>query len=130
MSPNRKLALLLMRKAAQDETVLRILSDSTESPYEAIGFHAPQAVEKIIKAVLVAHEVKYRRVHDIVELIRLLQDNAIPFPVHLEELRRLTPFAIDFRYDEFLPDAAVTLERDTICNLVEQTRAWAEKIIV
>jgi predicted DNA binding CopG/RHH family protein len=45
-------ARLFLRKAEQDEFVLALPLGSPESPEEAVGFHAQQAVEKRIKAVL------------------------------------------------------------------------------
>ena len=129
MLPNVKLAHLLIGKADKDEQVLRILLASPEAPYEAIGFHAQQAVEKLIKAVLAARSVRYRRVHDILELIDLLNDNGIPFPETLEEVKRLNPFAVDYRYDEFLPGGPAPFERATMLTLVEETRAWAERMV-
>jgi hypothetical protein len=43
---SRELAELLLRKAEQDEFVLRELNPNPASPDEVIGFHAQQAVEK------------------------------------------------------------------------------------
>jgi hypothetical protein len=41
----------VLDKAAQDEFVLNVLVPHPQSPDEAIGFHAQQAVEKTVKAV-------------------------------------------------------------------------------
>ena len=46
---SRQYAEILLRKAAQDEFVLTVLVPLPESPDEAIGFHAQQAVEKLLK---------------------------------------------------------------------------------
>jgi predicted transcriptional regulator len=43
------LALLLSRKAAGDEDVVRRLIDIPEVVDETLGFHAQQAIEKLIK---------------------------------------------------------------------------------
>ena len=48
MRRSRELAELLVRKAAQDEFVIEKLISDPASPEEAIGFHAQQAIEKLI----------------------------------------------------------------------------------
>lgn len=57
----RELAELLLRKAAQDEFTLKKLSPDPASPDEVMGFHAQQAIEKMLKAVLSLAEIRYRR---------------------------------------------------------------------
>lgn len=41
-----------LHKAAQDEYVLARLSDDPAAPDEQLGFHAQQAVEKLLKSAL------------------------------------------------------------------------------
>jgi len=46
----------LRRKAAGDEEAIRALFDVSSVPDEVIGFHAQQAVEKLLKALLSARK--------------------------------------------------------------------------
>jgi HEPN domain-containing protein len=48
----REQALLLLRKAAQDEALLDQVLTSDQVSDEIIGFHCQQAAEKILKALL------------------------------------------------------------------------------
>ncbi len=48
----REQALLLLRKAAQDESLLDEVLDSVNVGDEVIGFHCQQAAEKMLKALL------------------------------------------------------------------------------
>jgi hypothetical protein len=41
-----------MKKAAGDEAILARLIEDADIPDDALGFHAQQAVEKMIKAIL------------------------------------------------------------------------------
>ena len=77
---------VLFCKAAQDEFTIHKLIPDPASPDEVIGFHAQQAVEKLLKAVLSSASVRYRRTHDLVELIDLLRDHGVDFPEELEEV--------------------------------------------
>ena len=85
MRHSRELADVLLRKAEQDEFALDKLIPDPNSPDEIIGFHAQQAIEKMLKAVLASAAVRYRYTHDLVELLDLLRKNSIACPKELEE---------------------------------------------
>lgn len=67
-----------MEKAAGDEKILFRLIDEDDIPDDGLGFHAQQAVEKMIKAVLAHNEVFYERTHNIAYLLNLLDEADIP----------------------------------------------------
>ena len=120
---------ILLRKASQDQFTIAKLSPDADSPDEVIGFHAQQATEKILKAVLSFHDVPYRHTHDLVELIDQIRDAGIEFPSELEDVRRLGPFATVFRYDELAPELDEPFDRSWAVDCVRRTRAWAEMAI-
>ncbi len=124
-----RLAHLLLRKAAQDEFIVSKIIDDPDSPDEAIGFHAQQAVEKLLKAVLASRGVRYRKTHDLVELIDLLHENNILFPPELEDVRQLTPFATEFRYEEFLDEAESPFDRPMVQQFILKARVWAKTML-
>jgi HEPN domain-containing protein len=132
MSKSCEHARLLMVKAAEDLYVLGRLIEDDSAPLAAIGFHAQQAVEKYLKAVLAKREVSYARTHDIAALLKLLTKNDIGAPPPAAaELRSLTPFAAAFRYDE-LPaedDSTPPLDRAGILQCVRQVKAWAQQLL-
>ncbi|MCX7049356.1 MAG: HEPN domain-containing protein [Candidatus Sumerlaeota bacterium] len=119
----------LLRKASQDEFAVNKLIADSESPIELIGFHAQQAVEKTLKAVLAYHAIRYRRIHDLVELIDLLRENNIVFPDELDDVRRLNPFAVEFRYDDIMDDLQEVFDREWIQSCVKRIKTWALTII-
>jgi HEPN domain-containing protein len=119
-------AELLLRKARQDEFALEKLVTDPASPDEILGFHAQQAVEKTLKAVLALHDVRYPFVHDLKTLVDLLGKSKISFPQQLEEVRRLTPFATVFRYEYLPAEPRRALDRSWALELVRHVRAWAE----
>ena len=57
-------ARLLQRKAARDLTVLDRLLDDAAIDDETLGYHAQQAAEKLIKALLALHGHDYSRSHN------------------------------------------------------------------
>lgn len=122
-------AQLLLRKAAHDEYAVNRLGEDPDAPDELIGFHAQQAVEKALKAVLAARAVRYRWTHDLVELVDLLRENGIRLPERFEDIFDLNPFAAEFRYDEMPQRPEEPFDRAAVRELVAGVRAWAEGVI-
>ncbi len=92
----------------------------------AVCFHAQQAVEKSLKAVLFLKLIEFRRTHDLVTLAALLRRRGIDPPVPHEALRRLNLFAVTFRYDDM---EIVRVTRDEAGQMVAIVRAWAAQAL-
>jgi HEPN domain-containing protein len=95
----RELALLLVRKAEGDESILDRLLDDHDVPDDVLGFHVQQAVEKRLKAVLALNEVEYEHTHSVSYLTTLIEKHGIDLPGCREEIEGLTPWAVAARYD-------------------------------
>ncbi len=54
------LAERLLRKAGQDRHAAQVLALAPDTADEAIGFHAQQAVEKLMKAVLAGLAIPFK----------------------------------------------------------------------
>jgi HEPN domain-containing protein len=117
----------LIQKAVQDEFILKKLVDDPESPEEGIGFHAQQAVEKLIKAVLALNKVVFPRTHDLENLVKLIDQNNINRPKVLDQVGDLTPYAVEFRYDALPLDEENYLDSSWVMKLVEETKQWTNK---
>jgi HEPN domain-containing protein len=98
-------------------------------PDELIGFHVEQAVEKTLKAALTLSSIYYGRTHSIAALIDLLVKNRIAFPPDLDQVRRLTPFAVAFRYNELPPQQQRPFDRSWALDCVRRVRAWAKSLL-
>ena len=120
----REQARTLLEKADQDLFVLDKLLADPASPAEAIGFNAQQAAEKLLKAALVAAGVGYPKTHRLAQLLDLLADGGVVLPPGLDELRILTPFAVDFRYDMYVPDEEEPFDWPEIRRLLKDLRGW------
>lgn len=120
---------ILLRKAEQDEYVVDRLMALSDSPDEVIGFHLPQAAEKLLKAALCVRGILYRRTHNLGELIHLLEVRESPIPDCLDSLHDLTPYATEWRYD-FLPDeGGEAFDRTSAREAVRQLRNWVEGLV-
>ena len=71
MSDIKPQALRLLRKASDDLHDLICLSADPATSLWSMGFHAQQAVEKALKAVLMQREVRYPFTHGMLDGIEL-----------------------------------------------------------
>lgn len=122
----RDLAARFARKARSDEIALDKLADDLDVPDDLIGFHAQQALEKLLKAALAYTGVAPPRIHDLGELIARLGDVGLTPPTSVGEARALVPWAVEFRSDDILDEQ---LDRTAACATVRQVRAWVDGLL-
>ena len=87
----------LLRKAEHDLiTADCIVGNPVLS--DGVCFHAQQAAEKSLKALLAADGVEYPRTHDIDRLLNLVEPRFSEFEQLRDELGPLSGYAVDARY--------------------------------
>lgn len=122
----RELAQVLARKAEGDESILDRLLDDADVPDDVLGFHAQQAIEKRLKAVLAFHGIGYDRTHSIGYLTSLLERHGIALPQERERIEELTPWAVVARYEDTLEEA---LDRVAVGQQVSVVRDWSARLL-
>lgn len=98
-SRSRRLSRVVRRwleSAEEDRTAVRALS-ALGTP-RALGFHAQQAVEKLIKAVLISYDVQPEETHAVGVLLGQLHRLDRSLVDSLGPVDRLTPYAVRLRY--------------------------------
>ena len=89
----------LLDLAEGDFQAFSILRAHPAAPPAPTCFHAQQCVEKALKAVLTAHQVHFRRTHDLEDIFDQLQLAKLPPPFDADEYSALNPCAVELRYD-------------------------------
>lgn len=89
-------------------------------------FHAQQAAEKPIKAVLVLHDIDFPWVHDLAHLSALVPDNL--HATALDEAVVLTPYGTAARYPKRTSSYTTTLAAEAV-ELARAVVTWAASII-
>ena len=94
-------------------------------------FHAQQAVEKSLKAVLVSRSLPFSRTHSIETLNHELRKGGVEVPEAARSAEGFTDFATDARYgDSDSAEDAVTEARcDIIAEIAAAVVAWAKSEI-
>jgi HEPN domain-containing protein len=94
----REQANALLQKARQDLYMMRAHQNDPHVSDETWGFHAQQAVEKLLKAILSYRQVQYPFTHRLRVLAELLHEAGADLPECFEPLLDLTPYAAELRY--------------------------------
>jgi HEPN domain-containing protein len=110
--------LRLARLAAGDKLVRR----------EQVCFHAQQAAEKAIKAVLLSRGTEFPLTHDIEELLEIAQNTGMALPADVAEGGLLTPYAVETRYPGYWHEITGDELKEAI-RLAEIAVKWAEEVI-
>jgi HEPN domain-containing protein len=88
--------------AAEDLGAARGIVEGGSGVPRHACFFAQQAAEKALKAVLIAHGLRYPKVHDLERLLGL-QPAGFALGVAVPELAKLTDLAVDARYPGLSP---------------------------
>jgi HEPN domain-containing protein len=121
---HREVAQLLLEKAAGDLAAAQLLAADERQADHVIGFHAQQAVEKAIKAVLASREQEIPRNHDLAFLISLAEDGG-SLPPDVAGAAWLTPWAGGWRYDT----EASPIDRPLAIAAAESAVRWSSTLI-
>ena len=115
-----------LRHARSDLALARMRKTKTLL-YEHLCFHAQQAAEKALKAVLVQHGIRVPRSHDLAYLTNMLP-KGISMPVGLVELPTLTKYAVHQRYPGESPSLTPKHRRRAL-QLAEDAVAWGARVV-
>jgi len=113
-----------MEKAGHDlVNAKHVLTLVDDCPYDTVCFHAQQAVEKCVKAVLVKCGIRFGKVHDVGALLEQLPETKRPL-ISIQEQVQLSNYAVTARYpgvheEPTRQDAAEAL------HIAERVKKWA-----
>ena len=122
----RTLAETLLLAAKRDEQAFRKLAEDPTLHDSLAGFHAQQAIEKALKAVLAQAGIEFRRTHDIAELLDRLEDSGLPAPPYADRLDELNPYAVEVRYGMIEPTG---LNRTATAHWVREVIIWSSTYV-
>lgn len=126
MKSPRDHALGLLDKAGHDLVAARA-TIVTGQALDTVCFHAQQAVEKGLKALLALQDVVYPWRHDLAELLELVRGHYPNLQLPSDELLELSPYAVEARYDEaWAPDMQ---EARRALDTAEQVHALVQRVL-
>jgi HEPN domain-containing protein len=113
-----------LTKAEEDLAAAGLILGGALRSWENASFHAQQAAEKALKAVLVRYQINFPRSHDIGELLVLAEPQAAGISAELGAARALTGYAVSARYpgSEPVNKADATRHVDVAAGVVAYVR--------
>ncbi|MGE0644103.1 MAG: HEPN domain-containing protein [Nitrospira sp.] len=94
-----------------------------EIPWDTVGFHAQQCVEKYLKALLICRQIDPPKIHDLTELYALVPDGLLE-GLNVHSLEELNPYSIEGRY----PGVWEPVEQTEALRAVEAVRTIRQAI--
>ena len=91
-------ARAMLSMAERDLRALKGMDDATVFDDEIFGFHVQQAIEKSLKAWIIAIGVESPFIHNLARLLAILEENGCDVE-SFWNLVEYTAYAVTFRYD-------------------------------
>ncbi len=115
-----------LNRAGSDLVIAR---SRLEGAYlEDLCYHAQQAAEKAMKAVLLHRRGTFPYIHDLAELVNQLRQSGLEVPAAVIEAVTLTEFAVAGRYPGFDEPLSIDQWQHAVTK-AEKTLEWARKSI-
>jgi len=100
-----------LAKAEEDLGVAEHLIIRKTPYFGAMGFHAQQAAEKFLKAILVSLQIEFPKTHDLAELLDLVSVADPSLAVTLHDVITLNTYAVEARYPGDSPEITLSEAR-------------------
>lgn len=97
--------------------------------WEDYCFDAQQAAEKALKALLLFHKIPFRFVHDIAELLTVLEQNGVSLPESIKKAAELSDYAVEARYPGPMEPVTEDEHKEAI-KAANEVVSWVKGIIV
>jgi len=117
-----ELALRWLEKADHDLITARQTLLLSDGPTDTVCFHAQQASEKALKALLTFHRVSFPKVHELVLLLDMAVAHLPDLEAFRESLAEMSNYAVEVRY----PDDWFEPSREEAV----QSLAVAEEVVI
>ena len=114
-----------VRKAEHDLLAVDAISTVDDPPWDIVVFHAQQAAEKLLKALLVSRGQQPPKIHDLTRLLTICLAHAPELAAFADDFVFLSPLAVLSRYPGDEPD----LPREDAQRGVEIARRVREVIL-
>ena len=115
----------MLAKARADASAARLLATHEDQDDGIIGFHAQQACEKALKAVLAVAAEDIPLSHNLGYLHELVSVAVEDVPDAVADVAWLNPWAVAMRYE----DAGSQLDREAAVAAAAATAEWATTVV-
>jgi len=91
---------VLYEKANHDFITVENLLKFENSPTDTMAFHLQQMIEKLLKCLLIKHNMDFRPSHDLFYLLNYIEEIYPEYSEFYDLAEKLSPHAVINRYEE------------------------------
>ena len=95
---------------------------------EDLCFDAQHAAEKAIKAVFIHRGINFPYIHNLGDLLTLLERRGVKVPKYVRQAGELSPFAVMMRYPGLAGPVTKRQYRRAV-RIAEHVVRWAERLV-
>ncbi len=96
---------------------------------EDLCYHAQQAAEKALKALLLHLQSQVPFTHNLLELLKCLEETGVEIPERVNEAAGLTEYAVASRYPGYQDPVDPEEHREAV-DLARRVVQWVESLVV
>ena len=112
---------------AKSDLALAKVTQTPDMLSDSLCFHAQQAAEKALKAVLIINGISFPKTHNIRTLLDLLPKKIV-LPLDVDDATSLTDYAVSGRYPNEVEDIEKAEYQEAV-RLAQAVVQWAESIL-
>jgi HEPN domain-containing protein len=101
-----------LTKADHDLTTAHLVQNHLPDFKDTITFHCQQAVEKLLKSYLIYLNITFRRSHDLIYLLDIIEQPELFTREDYDRVARLQDYAVEIRY----PNESIFLSNEEILD--------------
>jgi len=102
-----------LKKAENDLQNIRNNLAAEEVPTDTVCFHAQQAIEKLLKGLLVANGRNVGKTHDLVKLLTDVSDIVPELLPYEEQLEEISEYGVGVRYPDGFSEPSLEEARNS-----------------
>lgn len=124
---NQQIVKEWIAKADEDFQYAKVSLDEKLPFYSQICFHLHQAAEKYLKAYIVAKELRFQKLHNLVTLLQRCAESDSEFTILSDLVTELNPFYIETRYPGLIDESVTRRQADEALRMVEKIASFVKK---
>ena len=116
-------------KADEDFEFASVNLEEGKPFFAQICFHFQQAAEKYLKSYIIAHELEFRKIHELPLLLKICLSDDPSFEELREDCEYLTTFYVDTRYPVHWPTQFSRREAQKVFQSAKRIQSFVKSKI-
>jgi len=124
---DKKIVREWLSKASEDLQFAGLNLEEGRNFFPQICFHLQQSAEKFLKAFIIAHDLEFRKIHDLQTLLKICESKEPALRQLQPDCDFLSPFYVDARYPLHWPTHFSPEETQKAFQAAQRIRSLIEE---